>query len=77
MKVNELYKQLRFFYFERRLAMKNLLLGLLLTGALVLPLSGVANAINITNGSFETGDMTGWSTDQDQTTPSAVTAFSS
>ncbi len=57
--------------------MKKLLLGLVLAGALVLPLSGEASATILTNGSFETGNLTGWSTSADQTTPSAVTAFTS
>ncbi len=58
--------------------MKKLLLGLVLAGALVLPLSGIATAtIVLTNGSFETGNLAGWSSVTDQTPPTVVSGFTS
>ncbi len=40
--------------------MKKKVLGFILSISFVFAMSGVANAISFTNGSFETGDFTGW-----------------
>ncbi len=40
--------------------MKKLSIGIILAMACVLPLSGAAHALSISNGSFETGDHSGW-----------------
>ncbi len=60
--------------------MKKILIGIFLAVALVVPLSGVATAMMVpmTNGSFETGDFTGWTINSyDGPAPAIQTIFES
>lgn len=53
--------------------MKKSMLNVLLAAMAVLSISGAANALTITNNSFETGDLTGW-TANDSNYASVVTS---